>query len=383
VSPPGLLTLIGSGEVSPGMVKVHRRLLEAVDRAAPRAVFLETPAGFELGVEAIATRFQEYFRTSLGLELRLARYHNRADPPERQAQALAALAEADYIVAGPGSPTYAVEQLRGTPILATMLQRWQDGAQLVFASAATVALGRHALPVYEIYKVGQALHWAAGLDLLGGQGLELAIVPHWDNAEGGTHDTRACFMGMERFARLQALLPPTAAVLGVDEHTAVTFDSLSGTATVRGKSGIAVVRGGATQRIESGAAFPLEFLSPADAAAAPTPSRAARESSPADNVGRAALQIGTGDLPGGLRLAAEDAPPDLAAVLLQAASTAQQARSRGDELDPLVQILIELRAGLRERGEWALADGLRDRLLAIGIELRDTPEGTVWIRQVG
>jgi len=40
-----------------------------------------------------------------------------------------------------------------------------------------------------------------------------------------------------------------------------------------------------------------------------------------------------------------------------------------------------MRTGLRERGEWALADGLRGRLLAIGIELRDTPEGTVWTRR--
>jgi cyanophycinase-like exopeptidase len=363
------------------MVKVHRQLLERLDRAAPRAVFLETPAGFELGVEAIASRFQDYFRTSLGLELQLARYLHRSDPPELQARALAALAEADYIVAGPGSPTYAIEQLRGTPILTAMLQRWQDGAQLVFASAATVALGRHALPVYEIYKVGQALHWVEGLDVLGGHGIELAIVPHWDNAEGGTHDTRACFMGMERFARLQSLLPQSAVVLGVDEHTAVTFDLASRTAAVSGKSGVSVLRGGGPLRFESGGGFALEVLSPAEAAAQPPTSPTERRPSSGDAAGRAAVHIGSGDLPGGLRLAAEDAPPELAAVLLQAASSAQQDRASDDALDPLLQILIELRAGLRERGEWALADGLRDRLLAIGIELRDTPEGTVWSRR--
>jgi cysteinyl-tRNA synthetase len=68
-------------------------------------------------------------------------------------------------------------------------------------------------------------------------------------------------------------------------------------------------------------------------------------------------------------------------VLLQAAATAQSARTTDDELAPLLQLLIEIRASLRERGEWALADGLRDRLRATGFELRDTPEGTVWVRR--
>jgi cyanophycinase-like exopeptidase len=367
------------------MVKVHRQLLEAVGQTAPRPVFLETPAGFELGVEAIAGRFREYFQTSLGLDLRLARYRSRDDPATEQAQALAALAEADYIIAGPGSPTYAIDQLRGTPVLATMLRRWQEGAQLVFASAATIALGRHALPVYEIYKVGRPLYWADGLDLLGDGGMELAIVPHWDNAEGGTHDTRACFMGMDRFERLQSLLPATAVVLGVDEHTAVSLDLALGTATVRGKGGVSVLRAGDDLRFESGVSFPLDRLRPGAAAQErlrPT-SEAASTQERADAIGQAAARIGAGDLPGGLRIAAEAAPPGMAALLLQAASGAQESQAGDDDLAPLLQLLIEIRASLRERGEWALADGLRDHLLGIGFELRDTPEGTVWVRHAG
>ena len=380
---PGLVTLIGSGEASAGMVRVHRQLLEDLGRTSPRPVFLETPAGFELGVQAIADRFQEYFRNSLGLDLRLARYLGRADPPAAQALALAALSEADYILAGPGSPTYAIEQLRDSPILTTMRQRWQEGAQLVFASAATIALGRHALPVYEIYKVGRPLSWAEGLDLFGGYGMELAIVPHWDNAEGGTHDTRACFMGMDRFSRLQALLPATAVILGVDEHTAVSLDLSGGTATVRGKGGVSVLRGGEVLRFESGGDFSLDTLRPGqiDGRTSDQRDSAAQPSEASEAMGRAAARIGAGDLPSGLRLAAEAAPPAVAAVLLQAAATAQNSQATDDELAPLLQLLIEIRASLRERGEWALADGLRDRLLSIGFELRDTPEGTIWVRQ--
>ncbi|HET7010484.1 MAG TPA: hypothetical protein VFI11_06885 [Anaerolineales bacterium] len=375
----GRLTLMGSGETAAGMVRVHRALLESLEEA-PRPVFLDTPAGFESGVEGIAARFVEYFRTSLDLDLRVARYRHRDDPPRARAEALEALTEANYIVAGPGSPTYAVEQLKSTPFVEVLIRRWRAGAQIVFASAATISLGRHALPVYEIYKVGRPLHWAEGLDLLGSFGYELAIIPHWDNSEGGTHDTRACFMGMERFARLRDLLPPTATILGIDEHTAVTLDVDRRQAEVRGKSGVTILRGPEREVHSSGEAFSLEILEPAGAAR-PTPAERvpAPAGSPIATLGQAAALVGAGDLPAGLRIAADEAPEDLAALLHQAAAAAERAEPSHDDLDPLLRIIIELRSALRERGEWALADGLRDRLLRIGIELRDTPQGTIWV----
>ncbi len=44
----------------------------------------------------------------------------------------------------------------------------------------------------------------------------------------------------------------------------------------------------------------------------------------------------------------------------------------------LVTILIEVRAVLRKRKEYDLADEIRAKLREIGIELQDTPEGTKW-----
>jgi len=44
----------------------------------------------------------------------------------------------------------------------------------------------------------------------------------------------------------------------------------------------------------------------------------------------------------------------------------------------LVSILIEVRAILRKRKEYDLADEIRARLREVGIELQDTPEGTKW-----
>ena len=53
------------------------------------------------------------------------------------------------------------------------------------ASAMALAVSTHTLPVYEIFKVGSELHWMPGLDLFKGIGLDLTIVPHWNNNEGG------------------------------------------------------------------------------------------------------------------------------------------------------------------------------------------------------
>lgn len=44
----------------------------------------------------------------------------------------------------------------------------------------------------------------------------------------------------------------------------------------------------------------------------------------------------------------------------------------------LISLLIETRESLRRAKQYALADTIRDRLLSMGIELRDNPEGTTW-----
>ena len=46
--------------------------------------------------------------------------------------------------------------------------------------------------------------------------------------------------------------------------------------------------------------------------------------------------------------------------------------------DALIKILIELRAELREKKEFELADSIRDRLTRLGITLKDTAQGTIW-----
>ena len=346
----GWVTLIGSGETAAGMTEVHRTLLNALAEP-PRPIFLETPAGFERGLEAIRTRFLEYFGRSFGLPLATAPYCATSDSPQVIAQSLSAIAKSNYILAGPGSPTYAVRQWEGSAVWTAVVERWLGGAQLVLASSAAIAISRHTLPVYEIYKVGQELHWTDGLDLLGRFGLELVIVSHWDNAEGGTHDTRACFMGLERFERLRQLLPPTAVVLGVDEHTACTLEPESGMARLRGRGGVTILRGAETIRYTAGTSFPLlrPDLDPGgkgDPWVAPStltvrrpvggfcPPPAPRPTEPPTPLSRAAEAIAAGRLAEGLRAAAEAADPDLALLLHRAALAVEESASAQEPWRP-------------------------------------------------
>ena len=371
---PGLLTLIGSGEVSAGMVRVHRRLL-AHPGAAARLAFLDTPAGFELGAEAIAARFVEYFQQRFDLPLAVAVHHRADDPPQAIAAALQVLAGSSYILAGPGSPSYAARQWRESQVFRAVVERWRAGAQLVFASSAAIAISAHTLPVYEIYKVGQDLHWVAGVDLLGPFGLNLAIVSHWDNAEGGTHDTRACFMGIERFERLRALLPAEAVVLGIDEHTACTIDLQAGTAEVHGKGGVSILSGDRHLRHEHGQAFPVTDLRPQGGGAPAITSFTEAES---DTLARVAAHFAGGETADGLRAAAQSVAPEVAALLHQAAAALDDQPPCDENEARLLDLLIEVRLGLRRAKQWPLADQVRDRLSELGYELRDTPQGTTW-----
>jgi len=378
----GKLVLIGSGEVAPGMVGLHRRLLRELGPQA-QAALLDTPAGFELGLTTIHERFTDYFARRLGLELGLASYRGSDEPAASIGAALQVIRRSDYLIAGPGSPSYAIRHWRGSAVFAALVERWRAGATLVFASSAAIALGRHALPVYEIYKVGEPLHWIAGLDVLGDLGLDLAIVPHWDNTEGGTHDTRACFMGMERFAQLRRMLPAGTSVLGVDEHTACVFDLDAGQAQVHGRGGVTVLQGEATTVHPAGSSLAtrsLMGLAPTQTDdASPSRPRADSQQPPPDV--QAASQVASGDLATGLRTLAEASPPDQASVLRMAAEQAERMVTPTEDPARLIELLISARQLLREAKQWSASDRVRDDLAALGIEVRDTPDGPVWERR--
>ncbi|MBO0867549.1 MAG: hypothetical protein J2P15_03205, partial [Micromonosporaceae bacterium] len=99
-----LLVIMGSGETAPTMVKPHRAVFERVGEAP--AILLDTPYGFQENAEDISTRAVNYFAASVGRKVEVVSW--RADPSalERE-RALAAVHDAGWVFAGPGSPSYA------------------------------------------------------------------------------------------------------------------------------------------------------------------------------------------------------------------------------------------------------------------------------------
>jgi hypothetical protein len=414
---------MGSGETAPTMVTPHREIVARFG-APPRAVLLDTPYGFQENAPEISQRAVEYFAQRVQLAIEVAGFPGplAGDPRERSTQptaaALARLRAADFVFAGPGSPTYALSTWHGSSVPEALADKLAHGGVVVFASAAAVTIGRFALPVYEIYKVGQPIHWLDGLDLLTalGFGANCVVIPHFDNAEGGTHDTRFCYMGERRLGALEEMMPEDGWVLGVDEHTALVADLDTREIAVSGRGAVTVRRRGVIERFPAGARVPLAVLLAAAREGAPAPA-ATPVTESSDGAGAAAAparspllgetarleQTFVGALSG--RRATEAAEAILAldrAIIEWSADTLQtdepdraravlhslvhrlgEAASVGlrdpkDLLAPLVEPLIGLRAELRAERAWQIADRLRDRLVAAGIELHDTPQGTTW-----
>lgn len=256
---------MGSGETAPTMVKVHRsiteQLLPDTSDAKVHAYLLDTPFGFQTNAEEIATRAASYFRESVGAALEVAGLRSSSDlEGERGEHIVTRMAELPLVFAGPGSPSYALRQWRGTLVPPLLAEKLTLGGAVTFASAAALTLGSATVPVYEIYKVGEDPHWLEGLDLLGPLGLPAVVIPHYDNAEGQTHDTRYCYLGEERLSLMELELASSSFVLGVDEHTALCIDFESRSASVVGHGGVTVRVRGRSGRFEAGETVALDQL---------------------------------------------------------------------------------------------------------------------------
>lgn len=412
-----VLAIMGSGETSPTMVTIHKSLAARLG-AGRRGVLLDTPYAFQENAADISARSQAYFARSVGLRVDVISDVDRSASKERAAASVAAIRDADWVFAGPGSPSYALSRWRGSQIPDALRDRIAAGAGItIFASAAAAAMGLLAVPVYEIYKVGADPHWLDGLDLLGVLGLKVAVIPHYDNAEGGTHDTRFCYMGERRLSMIEGQIPPDAAVLGVDEHTAVVFDLDAQRAEVLGKGGVTVRKAGVSTVLPSGSTLTLSdlremvtigiagraFDSPSACSDAgrsgPTASQRAELpelTTEAESKFEAATRRRDGasmvtailDLEAAIEAWASDTDENdnsdrARAVLRGLVVKLGQSAAAGladptDRLRPIVEPLVKLRESLRKDGSYAAADEIRNALGAGGVELRDTPAGTQW-----
>ncbi len=416
---------MGSGETSPTMTKTHRELVAAVK--PKHAVLLDTPAGFQENVAIVSTKAIEYFNESVNLTVSVATLrraeHEKSDPLAF-ASAVSSLDAADWVFAGPGSPTFAVRQWTSTAVPSLLASKLEHGGVVILASAAACTAGARCVPVYEIYKCGDDPTWFEGMNLLASVGLPgVTVIPHFDNTEGTNHDTRFCYLGEPRLLILESMLDPGETILGIDEHTGLVIDLVTRSARVSGNGMITVRQNGSVRTFRTGTELTLAALfDEAGSASATEPSSAAMtigdvpgaDADPAAADDPLAVEVRFAATDFEAAIAARSSTEATAAVLRLDASLSAWGRDQtstparfeamktGTTLrqtlivrlgefastglaDPrearaaLVELLLQLRASARAEKRWSDSDAIRDGLAAAGIEVRDTPNGVDWV----
>jgi hypothetical protein len=422
MSLPRILAIMGSGETAPTMVTTHRRLTSLLPSPV-KAVVLDTPYGFQENAPELAAKAVEYFNTSINVDLvvaglvRLHDTHIAADPVAIE-RGLRALSDADYIFAGPGSPTYALRQWAGSSVARIMIDKLTNGGIVTFASAAALTLGKATVPVYEVYKVGQDVQALEGLDILSSIGINAALIPHYDNTEGANHDTRFCYLGEARLQMFESLLDPDTYVLGVDEHTGLIIDIDAATATVVGNSNVTIRLRSESFVYPTGSVIPLSLLqSPTSlltgsgevsssnsiatapvAATAAAPQANSLDAALAESIQQFDQAMQQRDALAAVRavLSLEQSMQDWSIdtlqsdVLVRARGTLRSMISQlGDAavggvrdprevVAPFVEAMLSVRATVRAEKRFDLSDIIRDVFASLNIEVRDTPAGVEW-----
>ncbi len=338
----GNMAFLGSGETSLAGGRIFEQLARQI--AGPvRIAILETPAGFELNSGQVAGKIADFLKIRLAnykpdVEVIAARKKGGAFSPD-DPEICAPLLRANMIFMGPGSPTYAIRQLQGSLAWELIRARHRLGATLVFASAATIAVGAFALPVYEIYKVGLDVYNTPGLDIFAGLGPRLSMVPHWNNTDGGADvDTSRCFIGMERFTEWCGSLPADQTILGLDEHTGIIMDFAKSTCQVVGVSSVSLVRACDPKIYPSGTTFPLAEIG-----------TVLEPSNPSTGIAEAAWEL--------------------------AANAPENETSNSETPPSEVLVMAEARQAARTRKDWAASDDFRRQITAMGWTIQDTPQG--------
>ncbi len=355
---PGMLLLLGSGETAPGAQKIYHWLFSRIREQTGdgiRVAVLETPAGFEPNSANVAGQVGAYLQKRLqnfrpSVQIVPARKKGTAYSPDDPALA-AMLHGANVIFLGPGSPTYTVRQLRDSLIWETLRACHRAGAIVILASAATLALSRCTMPVYEIYKVGEDVHWQPGLDFFGDFGLATVFVSHWNNRDGGeTLDTSRCYLGQQRFGQMVQMLPGGLAantIVGIDENTALVVDPANRSWQVMGPGHVTLQDHRGTAVYPTGVIRPLSDFG---SFALPTPVKSG-------------------------------IAPAVWQAVLDGRRAAAAVRAAQPHPTAAVLALVAEREAARTARNWAAADRLRDELAKQGWQVLDTADGSVveWV----
>ena len=323
-----ILTLFGSGETSPHMAKNYRNIIENLNYAPQKNILLDTPFGFQENNSVLSEKIQDYFLKKINLNLKNLNFKNEE---VFHNNFIKILSEADFIFSGPGSPTYASKIWLKCNLDELLRNKLNNGVVMAFASAAALTLGTHVIPVYEIYKVGENKELCKGLNILDFLGKDTVIVPHFNNQEGGDHDTSYCFIGEKRYKNLINGLD--VITIGIDEHTSLTFDLEKSTLDVKGLGNVYFESNKGKFCVKNGETLDIQQINNNY-----TPFKKVPEENkiPQDN------------------------------------------STKEDLIELNISDLVNIRKIARNSKMYQISDNIRDLLISKGIEIEDKDDKTIW-----
>lgn len=348
----GSIAIMGSGETSPNLVSVHRDFVKQIDNEV-NAYLIDTPFGFQENADVLVDKLKLFFKKSVQIDIKLAslRTQDSIDSVD-YFEMLEELKNSNFIFSGPGSPSYASKTWINSEIPLIISNHLRNGKYAVFSSAAASVLGQKSIPVYEIYKVGMDPYWEKGLNLLDLYGLSCTIVPHFNNQEGGNHDTSCSYIGRNRLNNL--LSSEYTNILGIDEHTALVIDGSKKTFTVQGIGEVTTITKLGQTSFRGGIEYPLGDLQ--DILPRPEKTDLSNKQGKRNETD---LNI----------LKKEVAKLNLELKNNQTYTTL---------FDSTVQGIIELRNKFRNEKKYSESDEIRDLLDNLNIAIEDGESGSSW-----
>jgi len=335
----GPIILFGSGETLPASGKAYEHVARLLGSPLDISI-LETPAGFQPNTQIVAQKVADFISRRLQNfkpSTKLIPARSKCDEfSTNNPQILAPMLTSNWVFMGPGSPTYAIPQLHDSLTLEYLYALHHMGSALTFSSAGVLAISSLTLPVYEIYKVGEDLHWVKGLNFFSRFGLDTIFIPHWNNNDGGAElDTSRCFMGIDRFQQLKELLPVQLPIIGIDEQTALTisFEEKMNW-KITGKGTVTIIQD------DKKSVFPKGIYNSSDF---------------------------------GIDLITPMRESDVIENIISKIKAIRNAKA--DILSDEVRLLAEKRFEARQTKDWEKSDNFRNQINALGWKIFDTTDG--------
>ena len=347
----GKIAILGSGETSPNLVSVHRELLD--DEASSNCFMIDSPFGFQENADQLVEKIQDFYKTSLNIEIQLASFRKIEELNSKSFfKTIQLLESASFIFAGPGSPSYASKLWSDNQIQSILLNHLSEGKNALFASAAATTLGENTLPVYEIYKVGKDPFWEKGLNILNAYDLSCSVIPHFNNKEGGNHDTSYSYVGKNRIEKL--LEQSYSNILGIDEHTAVIISGKEGLFQVKGIGKLTVINKKGTHQFDNGT---TEDLSVLQGLLQPDKKIIENQEEILENESQDTIYL-----------------KQIAKLEIEI----EKNKKNNERFSQIVEQLISLRGKLREEKNYELSDTIRNILESCNLQIEDTGNDIKW-----